>query len=494
VANDKFYWHPDYRLNRDDWVRHKDVYQARRSVIKGVDYLYAHEQEERGTNDKVSPDAIELRSRREDRTSFLNITRMIVDLWRSLFFRTPVDLDEGAKRLFDGAEKNIDGHGKTLDKFIRGDVLTNYLLYGDVWILTDAFGIQARSKGQESLLGLRPYWECIEPLGVPDWEYEEEDPKRIGKLNAFRTQYEAIARRANLGQAPTTEVRTDVYQVVGNGYVIQRYKATSTAAEVASKNIEDVQWESVNESVGAIIVPLDELPVARLREEDWVHDLVEENLRHYNLRSSADNIEYYQAYDKLVLFSERTGTEIAGGLTEHSIAFIKDKDARLEKIQSNDPKGIKESVQQSLDACFKIGLNQVRALPSDSRATQAADSMLEEKDNTIASVESSLQEIEDVLNESLGYFADFKGQKRSGKITVNKKISDRDWDHFRSQMLSMRDILMKVEGFDKAAAIEVIQSLEFPEETEKELIINAEKLKAIIEEESDPIDEALNGQ
>ena len=126
--------------------------------------------------------------------------------------------------------------------------------------------------------------------------------------------------------------------------------------------------------------------------------------------------------------------------------------------------------------------------------------MLEEKDNTIAMVETSLGEIEAIMNEALQYYDWFKNgysdKPTAAKIELDKQITDKDWDHWRAQVLSFRDILRKVDGFDAAAAVEVIESLKFPDATETKLVASAKTVKNDDTEkvQEDAIGGALNGR
>lgn len=490
--SEKFYWSPVYRGLRDDWVKHSDIYYAKRNTIVAQPYLYPHEQESGN-----SQSAKDLYARRQTRTSFLAITRIVVSLLQSLFFRSPIQYDDAAKKMLDGAEDNIDGQGMTLQALAADHVLVNDLLFGYSWILVDAFGLQVRSRGEAQMAGLRPFMTPISPLGVPDWMIETADPKRAGKLNAWRRQYELEVPRENLRTQPRMEVRTDEYLKTAKGFSVGHYKTSLSTSDFQSKKIEDVQWEIAGEDAGIIEIPLPEITVASYASTDWVYDLAEENLRHFNLRSSADNIEYYQAYDKHVFSGEGINDEACiKGLTEYSIGLIPKANVTLHSMPAGDATGLKASIADSLDMCFKLGLNQQRQLPQSSKSVQGADTIAEEKDNTIAAIEAELENLEAHLNEALGYYAQYKGATDfEGEICIDKNISRQSFTEWLAVYNATRDIMRGVKGYEAAVAMKVIRESKFPEKQREELLKEAEKIKNIAANQgADAIGQALAGK
>lgn len=487
--SEKFYWSPVYRSLRDDWVKHSNIYEGKRGTMCSPLYLWQHEQESKETKD-----AKELYAKRQTRTSFLNITRIVISMLQSLFFRSPILLDEEAKKLLEGAEDNIDGQGMTLQALAADHVLVHDLLYGYCWILVDAFGLQVRSRGEQQMVGLRPFMTPISPLGVPDWVIESTDPKRAGKLNAWRRQYELEAPRENLRTAPKLEVRTDEYIWTPQGFTVGHFKTNTSVSEFTSKKIEDVQWETASEDQGQIVIPLPEITVASYASSDWVYELVEENLRHFNLRSSADNIEYYQAYDKHVFSGEGINDAACiKGLTEYSIGLIPKDNVTLHTMPAGDAAGLKASIADSLDMCFKLGLNQLRQLSQSSKAVQGADTLAQEKDNTIAVIESELENLETILNEALGYYAQYKGATNfEGEICLDKDISQQSFTEWLAVYNATRDIMRGVKGYDAAVAMKVIKESKFPEKQREELLAEAKKLLNVTQSQgTDAIGQAL---
>lgn len=490
--SEKFYWSPFYQSVRDDWIRHRDIYDAKKSIVCAQPYLYAHEQESKGTKESS-----ELYVARAARSHFVAITRMIVSLYQSLFFRCPIEYDPATEELLGDAKKNIDGHGMTLQSMMCDHVLVHDLLYGYAWVLVDAFGTQVRSKGDEEAAGIRPFMNPIDPLSVPDWQVETADAKRIGKLNAWRRQYQLEKPRVNLREQAVLETRTDEYLIVPGGFNINRFKTDASARDLQTKKIDEIAWESVNESAGVQVVALPEITVASLMSEPWVRDVTDENIRHFNLRSSCDNIEYYQAYQKIIVSGEGVNdASIIEGMTENSIALISRANVKVDFVPPGDSAALKQSINESVDMCFKIGLDQIRNMPASSKAGQSAESRQEEKDPTIAAVESEIGNIQTLLNEALGYYAQYKGvENYIPGATLETEIDDTDWNTFRSNYLATRDIMKGVAGWDAAVAQKIIRGTKLPQKQKEALLKEAEALKNLVEEQgADAVQAALNGK
>lgn len=479
---------------RPKWVRWRDVFEGDRETLSSSEYLISHAQEEVKDAERTGAT---LRARRVSRTHFLELTEIIVSLWQGLFFKENIILDKEAEELLksDGSLYNIDGKGTSLQMFIQNDISERYFVEGKVIVMTDAFGIAAKSLSDQNNLKLRPYWEILAPLSVPDWDIETSDPARLGKYNAIRQQYEHVGPRKSLEEKIQIERRCDVYERVAGGYQLKKYKAISDESGHQLTKDEDLQWEQIVDGGASVTVALPELPIAVYEGKTWIKGVVEENLRHYNLRSTKDAIELQQGYQRVYVAADGLdGKELK--IASENLTMLLPKDSQVFTVEPVSTADLRESCADAVETTFKVGLNQLRSLPASSKENMAADSMQEEKANTIALVQLGLTEIERVVNESLQHHARFRGRENfKGKIELCKDISDEDYTKFLEVWNAMADSLKKVEGLEAEAAVRAIKSLGLEKDVETKMIEKAKTTKFKVPEAapSPTLDAVLNG-
>lgn len=489
------YTHPEYRQRYDNWVLAKDLYEGDHSVITSK-YLIPHTIEEGG-----SDSANKLRQLRVQRTRYKNLTEIGVSIWQSLFFRTPGTPDAKLQKLLDdtGGEHDIDGMGTSLNSFIKNKVLVSRLNYGKVCILCDSYPIEAATLAQQQANKLRPFMDLINPLDVVDWAINYSTPERIGKYDCFRYVFYGMAPRQNSSQEPvlrkyTRELRVEdgvyvAYQyhvdVDNNFKVIDKHWSTETKSE---------DWQGNGNKQPTKIK---EIPISVIDSDSWFKDANEESLRYFNLRSNKDNILHQQGYqDKYIVGVDPTDTARIKAFNEYSFKMLP-FEGNAFAIEPVDTVVYERAESEAQASFFNVCLNKLRLMPNDSKDTQAADATDKENEFTYSIVESELEELEDIINESFKNYAALMGDdKFDGKIELNKQITPESFQQFLNMHGALRDILSKIEGYDQAAAEKAIKKARFTTEQEEKLlkIVKTTEFK-IAEEElvEDPIDKALNG-
>lgn len=450
--------HPDYSELAKHWIVYRDLYEGKHDVLIAPAYLWYHQQELIPDPDGYSA---QIRRVRAERTRYLNIPEIIVSLWTSYFFKEEPMLDDATTELLaeDDAEDNIDGKGTSLFGFIKDGILKNYLIYGKPVVLVDAFPAQVRSEGERRSLGLRPYMELLNPLAVKDWSFEENDPLRLGALNMLRHEYEIVMPRTE-STKPEVRKYSDTLSVQGGRYVVFRDTISGDNSSPYSK-AEGSVWEREEQ----FQTGLSEIPVSMIEAESWIKDVCEETLRVYNLRSSKDNIEYYQAYQKIFVTGVTT-QEQQKALSENIVALLP-AGATWGSIEPVDTTTLERSIQQGIDNAFKVGLNLGRQLPADSRAAQGEGSQAEEKKNSYMLVESALDDIETLVNDCMENYAAFKGRPNwEGHIELSRDVGEKDFNEFIQLWQAFSDALRGSEIVKKAALQKVIERLELPIESD----------------------------
>ena len=481
------YTHPTFSELKQDWEIYRDLYEGKHLVLTSSKYLHLHALESiQGNTNSES-----LRKAREERTRYLNTVEIIVSLWQSFFFRKAPNPDSSVLKMLGDDFKNIDGKGNSLFSFIKNEVLKCYLLNGRVDVFADSPQGKPRSKRDQNLLGLRPFLEVIEPLARKDWDIEANDPLRVGKYNMLRYEYLVYLPRSNSTEQPTYQYRSKVLRRDGTTYKIDIYGAKAEKG-VAPKTIAlDNDWTLIQ----SIDTQLKEIPVSYAEDTSWLHDVCQETIRFHNIRSMKDNINFFQGYSKTFIIGEQDKkTEKA--LTEFTVSFL-DEGSSVEFGPVIIPTGLENSEKESLVNIFRLGLNQLRHLPLDSKESQSADAVVEEKWNTLALVESTLQEIEGTIDRALSYYAELKGVRDfEGSINLNKDIDEKDFNQFITAYSTFADKLSKYPEIEKSVLKQAVLKLGFDEAETKKALDAIEK--GVTETtkndaQNDPVQSALNG-
>lgn len=474
----KLYNHPDYDKNYNDFIKWRDLYEGKHSTLIKPEYLWPHPLEVMGTAESGK-----LLAARQNRTRYLNLNEIIVSLWISLFFREQPLLDKQTTVLFGDSIKNVDGKQNSFNCFIKNIVTPNYLNYGQAYVLVDSFNQSPKSRAEEIKSGFRPILQCLHPLDVVDWEFEQGDPARLGKLNFLRHQFYKVEPRKTATQKPETKLWTHSLELENGQYVVKRWAAhvnDNQQYQQQQQKQDGIEWDDK----GIVLVGGDEIPIAFIRSESWMKDVSEEALRAYNLRSNYDNIVHFGCYDTKVATGVNSEDEQAlKRMTEYTIIMLKSADAQVTKIAATDPGAYERAYGDAISTTFKVGLNQLRALPQDAATAQSAETIGEDKEAQYNLVSSAIEDLENLTNNIVKLYADFAGVKNfTGSVTFNKEVKEEDINTFVAVWTAFSDLLKRVDGVDIAAVKKVIKKLKL--DNEDKLLASAENLQP---EQKEPV-------
>ena len=487
----KFHRHPEWLAKAPEWVKYRDLYEGRHNVVTGTQYLWPHRIER-------TVEGGQLRADRQLRTRFLKLPEMIVSLWTSFFFWKPPTIGPKTLALLKdtGGDKDIDGNGTPFVRFWREQVLAQYLQFGKVGVLADAFGDQPKSKGEQVSRKIRPYLQVLPPLGFTDWQRETAAPDRMGKFKLYRYEYDAINERQSLEVAPAVQRKCEIRSFLDGKYTVGRYTFEGDNPNDIRNAVSD-GWKSDGPALDIPNFP--ELPIVMMEDtESWIDGVCEETLRFFNLRSNKDNIEYSQGYEKQVLIGfDANNPDIVRAAGEHTMLCLP-ADVQFQVIAPVDTSGYERSVADAISTVFKVGLNQFRQLSADSKAVQSDDTIAEEKANTVALVLSTIDDLEDAMNQSMNHYAVFAGQKNfESDISFNREIIAKNFERFVAVYGAFADRLTKYAKVSKAVDRAAVRALELPKDEETEAlreIDQAPEVETPAQVEPDPIEKALNGQ
>lgn len=504
------YKHPDYVSNHDRWKVAKDLYEAKRDVIIKPEYLWYHAIELKdknfdvakflnGDKKQVSTGAAQLRTSREQRTRYPGLQEIIVSLWQSLFFAEPARLNPELENLLKdhSGEKNIDGNGTSVTDFIQEQVLVSRLLYGKSIILVDSYPIVARNLQEQREKGLRPFMSLVNPLDAKDWKIISDRPDKVGEYEAFRYEFTGVIPRTRLTEEPQLRRYSHVMQLIENRCVIQEYYQDLDNEYRVKKEFYNAESKNEQWAKGeSITTELPFLPVTVYDGKAWLDDVGQEVLRHYNIRSNRDNILYNNGYDiKYAKGIDSGNPDAIAALSEYTIVLLPEN-GDFGKLDPTDPSGLKDTERESLEHIFRIGLNKLRQIASDSKEVQSAEGADKDNEYTYRLVESELTSIENNINAAFKNYAAYLGKTNfEGKVELEKKVSAENFDKFIYAWGAFKDSLIKVEGLEKSVIKKVIKKLRLDTKDEADLLkkVDSADFSKPEEQGNDPIDSVING-
>jgi hypothetical protein len=455
----KLYKNPEYDKKIKFYEMAEEMYEGDQECLKSSKYLWLHELERK-------PEGAGLRLLRETRSSYTNFVEPFISIWSSLFFKKDPVIGEETRTLLEEQDliNNIDGEGTSFFSFVQNKILLNALLYGTPIVRGNALGNKpANLKEQQESKDFRPYLEIIEPEQFIDWAVEKSDPARLNKLNFCRLQFEEQAIRSSASDPIESKHVSIEYRVVKeaakNKVVFIRYEKES------GKEEEKESWKVVSE------MPMNgwtEIPFAvQLNGISWVKDLLPHVLKYYNLESVLDNICLFQAHQRIFFAGDLEGMEMVVA-AEYSYAPLP-KDTQVITVDPPNAVMLENRLTSVLNNIFRIALNQTRAMSTDSKAVQAADSAKQEKETMYDLIKSEAESIESLVNQSLSMIAEFKGMVGfKPDFKFNLESLETDIEAMIQLVMLYRDDLQKLPTARKQLINNALSSLNVSQSKELE--------------------------
>lgn len=429
----KFFEHPEYLEKREDWLLYKLLYEGCQAPLKAPQYLWPTELE---TTSRIAGDAapgaafietppsVRIRALREQRAVYDNEIEPIISRWQSIFFKEEPKLDKEVEELFGDDIKDVTGEGKSLNTFIKDDVLAARLLYGKPIILTDA-PAQAPTNGGTSGSEFRPYFSIINPLAFMDWEFSS-DGSYKNELKFCRDEYCKVDSRTSPQEAPVIGryTRELIFDRTGPGSGTYYYR-TYKLERGADGSKPEWTLQSEFERAG-----YPNLPVRLIQGEDsWIKGAAPLALKLYNLDSSCDNIHLYQAYQRIFLITSMTNEE-KRAMAEFNIGFLP-IGSSVATIEPVNTAAIEGRIDATISRLKLVAFNQARLMSSSGAAVESGDTQREYKEALTSLVESELETLENLINLAIKDYAwfktgakDFKGQIHFSREVDLSDIAD----------------------------------------------------------------------
>lgn len=450
----KFSEHPDYEEEAPEWRKIHDLHEGKHSVlVSNPEYLWPHELERRTNGGS------EIRAIRELRTRYLNLLKSVVTRWVSFLFRNDINVPDSVIKMFAEEFEDVTGSGEGFQAFCKKQIGVNYVLFGRVIVLVDSFGIKAQTKEQAKALGVRPYVEVLNPLEVKDWQISDE-PGRKGKFDFLRCEYEVIEPRTSPEEAPVVATYCKVLSSVSGKYTVKRYKA--------EKSNNSTEWKLVDERK---ISELSEIPVsAIINGESLVEDATEQQLMLLNLMSAESSILNAQAFQKIFVTGVRADdAKLAFG--EYVVNFLPEN-ATVNVVEAGGTDAVSAAINATIDRLFRVAFNQIHSISSDSKEAPGAESQREAKEDFKAFVISVITELQDVINQWIAFYAQFKGIKNfTDKVELDTNISLDDIDTELAIFQAHKDDFKKIASAYREIVRKRVNDMNLPnmEEIDKEI-------------------------
>lgn len=473
----KFYEHPEYTKKKENWKKWHDLYQGdHATLVSDINYLWPH------TIEETNPKLFESRKRR---TRYLEIPEIVISLWTSFFYRNAPEPSKDAldeKKLLSFLE-DTDKSGTKFPAFAM-KMTEVFLEAGKVGIL-----VEAPSEGAN----LEPYAFVVHPLEIKDWQEESKDPARIGKLNMLRREYKTVLPRESLQSEPKEVIVSDLYQRVSATQIsVDRYHREIEKKVQGVKNKEG-EWKPA----GEFILKLSEIPMVIIEDESWIKGVCEETLRHFNLRSCRDNIQHQQGYTNIFIIGvDAEDTKTISAISEYTWPILP-AGSSVVPIAPTSTASYDENISEAMMSAFKVGLNQMRSVASDSKAVQSAESIDAEKDERVALVESARDRFSQALTLVLNFVAEFKGIKGDFLASLSLDATEEDINEFTQLYMTFANQFRQNPQYEKLAFEKVIKKMfseseleeieeaeiNVQEETQEEVVVPLNPFDEVLEED-----------
>ncbi len=445
AANEiEFSEHPEYIANRYEWQKYRDLYDGNHTTLSQECYLWPHELESSKEIYKTTQGygatltiGEFLRGIRVKRSRYYNLVEPVISTFISLIFKSEVKVDDKTKQMLGDDIYDIDGTGKTLEDFIKGPVATSYFRDGQPFIYVDANSASFKNKLEQIQANYRPYMELLDILAVKDWQLFEDD-EYIGKYELIRWEYCAIDPRTSLIEKPSMSTYTKVLSVKDGKYTIEVFK-----------KVEGGKWEPY----GEVIQPdgWDELPLATIwGNESWIKDVSEQQLLLHNQLSWIANVHGSQAYQRVLIAGELNQTHKIS-VSEYSWGILP-PGSTVTVIDPASTDDLRTAADGTVSKLFRVAFNRVRGMSSDSKEAPSDQTLREMNAELIALLVSSIGEMENMMNQALAYYAQFKTGETEfdGKITLPNDITIEDINQELQVFAAYRDEIKQITAWRKA--------------------------------------------
>ena len=445
-----FYEHPAYADLAADWQVYQDLFEGRPRILRAK-YLTKLQLE------MAKVDGAKLRGLREGSSYYTNLEEPVESTWISIILRKAATIPPEVIELFQGHENDVDGEGHDIMGFIREKLAPMYLRFGRPIIVSNAPDIQVTSEAEREALGVRPFWQVLNPLEVKDWQYLTGPSAVEKKFKFIRSEYDVDKERAEPTEKPGRACRTKILQI-RNGKVYQR---------IFEKN-QNKDWVLVGTE--SKLVGWNELPIAHLDGDSWMGAVSQQQLKLFNLESALDTQLCAQAFQR-ILISGMTSKKAKLAFNEYAVNFLPDG-AQVTIAQPTNPVALQARIDQTVSYLWKVAFNRSNQLAQNSKESMSADASQEMKSEQVALALQAVSDLENLINIAVRHIAKFRKQENfDKKITLNRDITPADIDRKIQIVKANYNDVQRIPEFHRQYLAMLVDALDMPDK---------EKIKAEI--------------
>ena len=488
MSSTKLYFAPDFHRQRPSFEFYKDLYEGDQDKLKSSDFLWYHELEKKEQGNII-------RKIREQRSSYVNHIETIVSQWTSLVMSSDPNIPDDVAELLGDSIHDIDGAGTSLFSFIRDYVIRNYLLYGRPIIYVGAYGVKPENLKQEiEKKDFRPFWECIHPLNFVDYQKEKANPQRLNDLNFARTEFIEEIPRTSSGEEPLIRTVSKEYAITPEGLLIRRYLLAGKEEQRLFKGrlmqqdqnpyLDERAWQLESE---ILLSDWDEIPIAaELNGESWLKDIAPHALKYYNTESVLDNIILYQAHQRIFFATADMNGDAIKQAAEYTHSILPEG-TQVITVEPTSTLSIETRMSSLLETIYRIAMNQVRIMPSDSKAVQSEMTMREEKEAVRALVKSEMETVENLVNKAIYLYAKYLGKEGQeyGRVEFSNQVGGADIDTFIKLAMTFKEESARLPALKKAQLIKLVHELDLSDK--ESLIAEIENMQDTRPQAQDPL-------
>lgn len=401
----------------------QDLRDGDHEVLIQSKYLWPHEFE-------VSPSGYQLRAIREKRSRYTNCMELVESTWVSLVLKHAMAIPQEVVDLFGDGINDVDGDGKDIKTFLREVVAPLYFRLGNPHILTNAPAEGAVSRGEESALGIKPFWQAISPLAIKDWQVDKSIPS-IKRYKAIRWEYTAEQERDGLESAPVDALYSQSFRLKDGKVYDKRYRSEGERASnlwVLEREAELQGWQ--------------ELPIAFIESETWLKEVSEQQLKLFNLESALDSQLNSQAFQRIFITGV-TSEKAKVMLHEYVINFLPEGSA-VTIAEPTNPVALQDRIAQTGSLLFRVAFNRAFTLNEASKESVGADSAAAMREEQTALVLNAIDDLELLINRAIQHYAKFKNAKNfKGKVVLSRDVDEMDLDKTIQLAQSVYDEMKK---------------------------------------------------
>lgn len=442
----------------------RDCYDNVTETMRDEKYLLRH-------NLETKRDGARYYRQRQSRTFPINFAAPIVDTWQDLFMKREPIVPVEVKDLFNGFADNVDGEGNDIVSYLESKMLRDRFVHGNPTTLVDAPNNTALNPSQERAQGIRPFLIDISRIKMVDWSVEKGMSVRCGRYNFMCYQYRAHKPRQSFRDEDVMLwYRRCFFRDLSEG-------SPKVYSQIFSaKNESSEKWEI--ESDPLLLEGFDEIPVYTMFTGDWISDICSQVLKYINLESTLDNILYYQGY-RHTFVSGNVPPNERGKLSEYSLVLLPEN-SNVISIPAENPSALLERLASTENNIWRLGLQQIRQVPTNSKVGQSADSQIQEKEGTINLVKRNIGAFENFANQIVKGVAEYHNETAYNpeihRITFNRDISETDINNTVLVLNTLRKEMSRMPTLRKAVVSQIIRSLNLPEDIQNQVDDEIEKL------------------